>query len=93
MARTSADFDKMQSNDEWEGFGYLGERRNQKAEGRSTEAADAKALAEADRLGLTDAELFEWANSKKGRWYGDCVFGSNGSHAEKYLPTRNAYGY
>lgn len=85
---TTADLDRMYANYDWEGFGYLGERRNAAAEGKDTAAADAKVLAEANRLGLTAAELFDWANSKAGRWYGDCMFGANGQHAELYLPGR-----
>lgn len=85
---TTADFDKMYRNDDWEGFGYLGERRNQQAEGKDTSAADEKALAEANRLGLTAEELFDWANSKRGRWYGDSMFGANGQHADTLLPRK-----
>jgi hypothetical protein len=83
---TTADLEKMYRNDNWEGFGYLGERRNAIEAGRSVEEADAQALAEANVQGLTEQELFDWANSKNGRWYGDCMFGSNGRHAERYLP-------
>ena len=86
MVHTTADFDKMATKDEWLGFGYLGERKNQREMGRDTTEADEKAIAEANRLGLTDEELFDWANSKNGRWYGDCMFGSNGQHAEIYMP-------
>ena len=81
---TTADLDRMYRNDEWEGFGYLGERRHQTQEAR--DAADTKVLAEANRLGLTADQLFEWANSRPGRWYGDCMFGANGQHADDYLP-------
>ena len=84
---TTADLDNMYRNDEWEGFGYLGERRNQVAEGRSVEEADARVLADANVHGLTAEELFTWANSKNGRWFGDCMFGANGQHADRYLPS------
>lgn len=91
---TTADFDKMMKNEMWLGFGYLGERRNTltstdpecPARPDLVAKADAAAVAEANRLGLTDAELFDWANSRTGRYYGDCMFGSDGRHAEKYLP-------
>lgn len=86
MTLTVADFDKMTTNEKWLGFGYLGERRNALESGRDTTAADESAIAEANRLGLTVEELFEWANSKNGRWYGDCWFGANGQHAETYAP-------
>ena len=34
-----------------------------------------------------------WAMNRRhlelsGRWYGDCWFGANGQHAEKYLPVK-----
>lgn len=87
--RTSADFDKMMNDDRWEGFGYLGERRNAMANGKPVAAADAKVLEDASAQGLTYEDLFAWANSKAGRWYGDCMFGANGTHAQKYLPGRN----
>jgi hypothetical protein len=86
MAHTTADFDKMTTKKEWLGSGYLGERATQREQGRDTSEADEKAIAEANRLGLTDAELFDWANSKNGRWYGDCMFGNHGQHAERYAP-------
>jgi hypothetical protein len=91
---TTADLEAMYRNDEWEGFGYLGGRRNalsnedpeSPAQPERVAEADAKALAEANRLGMTAEQLFEWANSKMGRWYGDSMFGANGQHAERYLP-------
>jgi hypothetical protein len=91
---TTADLEAMYRNDEWLGFGYLGERRNELTS-RDAESparpdlvaiADNMAIAEANRLGLTPAEFFDWANSKLGRWYGDCMFGGNEQHAESYLP-------
>jgi len=82
-------FDELAKDDRWLGFGYLGERQNQLADNRKDPLdADALALQSAIDEGLTYDELFEWANSKFGRWYGDCMFGSDGTHAEKYLPTR-----
>lgn len=93
---TTQDIENMYSNPEWEGFGYLGERRNElDPEGRHSAEyaaglvakADAMALSQANQYGLTLEQLFAWANSKRGRWYGDCWFGSNGQHAARYLPT------
>ena len=81
----TATFDAMYRNDEWLGFGYLGERRNQD-DARTVQTADTLAIDAATAAGLTDAELFDWANSKNGRWYGDCMFGNNGKHADRYLP-------
>lgn len=90
MTLTIAHLDHMESDDRWEGFGYLGERRNQRLAGRGTEAADIKALRAANAAGLDYQGLFAWANSKDGRWYGDCMFGANERHAEKYLPGTGA---
>lgn len=86
--RTVSEFNLMYLNEEWLGFGYLGERRNQ-TDDRLVRTADVKAIDEANRLGLTHAELFDWANSKNGRWYGDCMFGNNGRHADDYLPGKS----
>jgi hypothetical protein len=48
--------------------------------------ADQDAVDAANRLSMTYLEMFDWANSKVGRWYGDCAFGGNGLHTAKYLP-------
>lgn len=82
---TTADIERMHDHENWHGFGYLGERSYQD-DAEKVAAADAKALDAANRLGLTYEQLFDWANSKVGRWFGDCMFGSNGRHAEKYVP-------
>lgn len=82
---TTADIERMHDHENWHGFGYLGERSYQD-DAEKVAVADAKALDAANRLGLTYEQLFDWANSKVGRWFGDCMFGSNGRHAEKYLP-------
>ena len=73
----------MTTNVEWGGFGYIGERERN---GEDTTAADAMLLEAANHQGMTEEQLFDWANTKAGRWYGDCWFGANGQHAEKYLP-------
>jgi hypothetical protein len=85
---TTADFDNMHQADEYLGFGYIGGRRNHLAEGRTSEVAqaDAKAIVAANKARLSYRELFEWANSKNGRWYADCMFGNHGQHADDYLP-------
>lgn len=82
-------FNQMAEDDRWLGFGYLGERANFLEGNGDVEVvtdADEKAIAEANVMGLDEDELFEWANSKNGRWYGDCMFGGNGRDAERYLP-------
>lgn len=86
---TTANLDQMTTREDWLGFGYLGERNNQvdPQSANLVNAADAMLLDHANSLGLTEEELFDWANSKNGRWYGDCWFGCNGRFAEKYLPS------
>ena len=90
--------EKMTTDPRWLGFGYLGERRNLRAEVVSGERfrtdvidliarADALALAQANMYGLDADTFFHWANSIQGRKYGDCWFGSGGRHASSYLPT------
>jgi hypothetical protein len=86
---TTADIERMTQDENWFGYGYLGERRHATAE--QVAAADAKALDAANRIGLTYEQMFEWANSKVGRWFGDCMFGANGRHAEKYVPAATGY--
>jgi hypothetical protein len=88
---TTADITAGYRNDNWEGFGYLGERRNQLAEGRSVDAADAMVLAAANKAGMDEVLFFQWLNSKNGRWFGDCVFGNNGLHAERYVPGQGQF--
>ena len=96
-AHTIADLNAMENNPEWLGFGYLGTRRdaadNTDPEVPATDPiviaeADMKALDDANAHGLTADQLFDWANSKYGRWYGDCMFHNDGRHAEQYLPSR-----
>lgn len=86
----------MTQNDAWLGFGYIGERQNQQRNvldeeiGEEAfarlESADEMLLNRANELKLTEAQLFDWANSKQGRWYGDCWFGCAGQYAEQQLP-------
>lgn len=98
MAHTIADLKAMYERENYAGFGYLGERRRilnhtERGIARADLAievaeADMRALDDANTHGLTTDQLFDWANSKYGRWYGDCMFGNEGMHAEKYLPSR-----
>jgi hypothetical protein len=86
---TAGIFEQMMTDDRWLGFGYLGERRNQLAIGHAdaVAAADAVVIATANRKQLSDEQLFEWANSKNGRWFADCYFGSHTHHTDnQYLP-------
>lgn len=86
MTLTKQTIDKMTLRDDWGGWGYLGERERSKQNAEMVNRADTMLLNHAVMRGLTEEELFQWANSKDGRWYGDCWFGAWGQHAEKYLP-------
>ena len=96
---TAEVFATMQAHPDYEGFGYIGGRLAQIEMVRSGEVpavegdhyldqADLMAIESANQQGLTAEQFFQWANSKRGRWYADCWFGCRGQHAEKYLPTR-----
>lgn len=83
---TTADLDKMLNDDRWLGFGYLGGREIARQKGDDITAADQAALETANALGFDYEQLFEWANSKPGRWFADDMLGCDGRHADKYLP-------
>lgn len=94
---TTADLDSMYRNDEWEGFGYLGERRNRLNSTDPEAPADPALVAEADAIALEDAnnnsltpdEFFAWANSRCGRYFGDVIFGGgNRKHLADLLPSK-----
>lgn len=78
-------FDEMTAREEWEGFGYLGERAHRlestdpdaPAAPELVAATDLWLLEHAARTGLDDEQLFEWANSKHGRHFADVVFGDD----------------
>lgn len=73
-ALTVADLDRCLDDERWLGFGYLGARQNIREEGDSTEVVDAAVILAARAQGWTYEHLFTWANSKRGRWYGDIAF-------------------
>ena len=91
---TTENLEAMYDDDRWLGFGYLGERRNaldstdpeSPAQPEVVAIADAEAFGVANNLGFTHDQLFEWTNSRTGRYYGDCMFGNGGSHMGRYLP-------
>lgn len=68
---TYTDFDAMSENPEWLGFGYIGTRRHLSETDRA--AGDALVIAFATDEGWSDAALFEWANSKSGRYFADAI--------------------
>lgn len=69
---TVADIEAGYDNDGWEGYGYLGERerayRAAKTRG-AADMADAAVLLHANANGWSAERLFEWLNSKAGRWF------------------------
>lgn len=98
---TTADLDRMEADERWLGYGYLGERRNRRNYAHSELTGymadhelerivrmDADVVEEANLEGLSYDELFAWANSKDGRWFSDC-YGTR--HAAKYLPSRTRF--
>jgi len=81
---TTETLKSFEQNDEWLGYGYIGARKNALEAIESgewdvplfvVEQADEAVLMEANRLGWTTDKLFEWANSKPGRWAGDLLLG------------------
>jgi Putative phage serine protease XkdF len=83
--RAGQKFEQMMSNDDWQGYGYLGERQNA-LDGSDPEApaqtarvaeVDAALVRYAQAHGVSDDALFEWANSKNGRLFADTAFGSS----------------
>jgi hypothetical protein len=78
-------FDQMTRDERWLGFGYLGERQH---------AYDDAIVDLADTFvydvtaDWTDEELFAWANSKDGRWFGDVMFGGDLSQRDLDMADR-----
>lgn len=70
---TVEDIEAGMDNDEWLGFGYLGERSRERR--AAQDRGDAMVLAEANRRGWTPERLFTWLNSRDGRHFGDLAFG------------------
>jgi hypothetical protein len=84
-------FDLMERDSEWLGYGYLGARRNELDSSDPEHTPRPEFVAEVDRRvleharrgGWTQRELFDWANSKLGRWLGDATFGSVGEFTDE----------
>ena len=88
-AQVTTIFDAMESHPDWCGWGYLGERKRfRSAEDPDSYAAllgeakvnaiiaksDQAVLDYADAQGWSEAQLFEWANSRAGRHFADAAF-------------------
>lgn len=72
---TAADLDAMTENPEWQGFGYIGGRRN--LDDTARRLADEIVLDFAFRHGWSTDDLFAWANSRSGRHYADAMDGAH----------------
>jgi hypothetical protein len=74
MAKLTADvFDRMTFDDRWSGYGYIGER--DRVDDAAAAAADQRIIEIVNNKGWDYERLFEWANSKRGRWFADAAFG------------------
>lgn len=71
---TINDIDAARNNDEWLGWGYLGERERQ-TDVTLIALADNAIIDVANEIGATDVLLFEFLNSRLGRHFGDYAFG------------------
>ena len=86
----------LASRDDYLGYGYPAEREvflseddpecllevSEADRRKMVAAADARIVAEAAAASWTDQQLFEWLNSKLGRWFADIAFHSGGSAAD-----------
>lgn len=77
---TVADLEALELDERWLGWGYLGGRSHLEPADRAR--ADAVVLAYANEHGWDVERLFQWVNSKPGRWFADDPFGR---HAEACL--------
>jgi len=68
---TRDDIQLAYGNGEWKGYGYLGERSRAAVTISHLEAVDNAALAVANAKRWTAAQLFDWLDSKLGRWYAE----------------------
>jgi hypothetical protein len=84
---TTEDIALGYSDERWLGWGYLGERDRAADAGIDTRHADEVALRFANANGWNREDLFHWANSKDGRWYGDWAFGCDTTTEPAWLPT------
>ena len=71
-------FDTMTADPRWLGAGYLGERNNT-VDVAARDLLDEFLPDHFESLGWTDEDVFAWANSKDGRWFGDVMFGRGDS--------------
>jgi hypothetical protein len=82
---TLDDLEAGYDNENWAGFGYLGARRDgmAKASGRAIMAdLDARVIAFANAEGWSLTDLFDFTDSKNGRWLAES-FLYNGTTNER----------
>lgn len=82
---TTATIEAMYDNNEWSGFGYLGERQRNSHKVELVKQADALLIEHATKEGWTEEELFWFCNSRSGRRYGDLAFGSGDHYSAEEL--------
>ena len=76
-------FAQFERDPRWGGFGYLFERDRTltctdpgaRRDPARVAVADARIVAEANARGWTAEELFEWVNSREGRFFADRALG------------------
>lgn len=93
MAFTIQSIEDMKQNEEWGGYGCLGERDNVRDSVKSGERpaedlqkvaeTDAKIVEYANARGVSEAQLFDWLNSRNGRHFADQMFGWPGTTEQK----------
>lgn len=83
MALTMKHLDAMYGQQGWEGYGYLSCRLSLKPHFRV--GADRMLLDWANENRLSEEELFTFANSRYGRFYGNS-WEDGGKNAHQYLP-------
>jgi len=81
---TLKDLEAVAEDENYAGWGYIHERQFFSAE--QVAVADAKVLDHFNDMELNYFDLFNWANSKNGRWFGDAMFGCAGKGADSLLP-------
>lgn len=75
---TAVDIEAGYDNPAWLGHGYL-ETRQRSARIARIQAADHALLLRVNGLHWTASQLFEFVNSKHGRWYGEDALGISGA--------------
>lgn len=87
---TVEDINAAYGDDNWGGYGYLGERKNHYfTKMAKANLGDQLLLEDLNERGLSKTELFYFCDSRIGRHYGDLVFG--GFDDEEICEQSNAF--